>query len=507
MAIANDASVNGGGQTQATSANLNHVANALVVIFIAASTNPAITVSSVTVGGASAALLRRKNTLWSGLFDEEVWYIFRASAANEQVIVNLSGTPGGGGGVRWTAASFTGTATSEPFFECTADNSAESASVTVTVATGTAGRRIVQVIGWGNSNDCAALTLTGGQTQIQCSTAAYLETEECNYKDADGSTAMTATFSGAKGWETIGSAILPAPSIVYVNPTDAGSGTESSVSMSAAISPTDAGSGVEGGITVGPYITDLGGGIETTPTIAVSFTIAESGAGVEVGTISLTVTDASGAAVDVWALEGQIPISDTGCGVEATPSVDVSFTIADAGSDSEAIEVTAYAYPTDSGAGVETKYGGLTTYLLIYDVNTFAVETITTPGSIIILEEGLFAEFVWRQKPAAPMIDDLALPHVQSIIIPDVATMSDKKVQGSLPRRTMVGKQGRTVTIQGWTDQQSEINALEALMDGVTRTFYHPSGDSFAVLVTAFNPNLRVDEYDHRIYSLTLAEK
>ena len=70
----------------------------------------------------------------------------------------------------------------------------------------------------------------------------------------------------------------------------------------------------------------------------------------------------------------------------------------------------------------------------------------------------------------------------------------------------MVGKQGRTVTMEGWTDQQSDIDALEALLGGVSRTFYLPSGDSFAVLVSSFNPALTVDDYDRRSYHLTLME-
>ncbi|MGB9022994.1 MAG: hypothetical protein WCC94_06105 [Candidatus Bathyarchaeia archaeon] len=83
----------------------------------------------------------------------------------------------------------------------------------------------------------------------------------------------------------------------------------------------------------------------------------------------------------------------------------------------------------------------------------------------------------------------------------------DKKLQGGLlPRRKMVGKLGRVVEIVGWSDSQSEIDALEALVDGTARTFYHPSGDSFAVLVTGFNPDQSVDEYDRRAYRLSLVE-
>jgi hypothetical protein len=70
----------------------------------------------------------------------------------------------------------------------------------------------------------------------------------------------------------------------------------------------------------------------------------------------------------------------------------------------------------------------------------------------------------------------------------------------------MVGKPGRTVEVEGWSDSQAEIDALDALRDGVRHTFYHPSGDSFGILVTGFEPSATVDEYNCRTYRLSLAE-
>lgn len=70
----------------------------------------------------------------------------------------------------------------------------------------------------------------------------------------------------------------------------------------------------------------------------------------------------------------------------------------------------------------------------------------------------------------------------------------------------MVSKLGRTVDVQGWSDSQTEIDALDGLRDGVRRTFYHPSGDSFSVLVTGFEPSRSVDECNRRTYRLSLAE-
>lgn len=123
-----------------------------------------------------------------------------------------------------------------------------------------------------------------------------------------------------------------------------------------------------------------------------------------------------------------------------------------------------------------------------------------------ILEEGLGAEFAWRLKDSI-LIDTFAPPHVISIRIRDEADMDTRLIQGgSLPKQKMLGKPGRVVEIEGWTKDQDDIDDMEALMDGTARTFLHPSGDSFAVLVTDFDPASSVDEYNRRIYRLTLKE-
>jgi len=99
------------------------------------------------------------------------------------------------------------------------------------------------------------------------------------------------------------------------------------------------------------------------------------------------------------------------------------------------------------------------------------------------------------------------LPHVLSLRITDETVMDTRLIQGgSLPKQKMLGKPGRVVEIEGWTTDQDDIDDMEALMDGTVRTFLHPSGDSFAVLVADFNPDARADERNRRIYRLTLKE-
>jgi hypothetical protein len=290
-------------------------------------------------------------------------------------------------------------------------------------------------------------------------------------------------------------------------------------------------------------VSDTGAGVEATPQIEASLSIADAAAGDDVVTVEgpgiIDVTD-EGAGVDtidiaaaidvpetaagteIATLEASIPSSDSGVGAD-TPSLQNQLTETDAGIGSETAELSAGVSATESGAGVDVQNVQASIPISDSGVGSEVVsppsvamtiadsglgdENVTTPSTLTVFEKGKGAEFAWRTKPSNPMIDALVLPHVLSIRISDPATMSDKKVQGgSLPRRTMVGKPGRTAEIEGWSDDQSEIDALDALRDGVRRTFYHPSGDSFGVLVTGFEPSRTVDQYNRRLYRLAVAE-
>ena len=296
-------------------------------------------------------------------------------------------------------------------------------------------------------------------------------------------------------------------SLTPINVTDSGSGTESSVTMVAAVPVTDTGAGTESSIAIGPLATDSGVGVEAAPTIQASVTPTDSGAGVDTPAMTAAVpVSETGAGAEAVAMQAALAETDLGAGNETNVQMSAAIPVSEVGAGADAPTVVASLTVTESPSGSDALS---INYLLgiIADSGACINENVTTPGTLTIAEEGKFAEFAWRTKPSSPMIDALALPHVLVIRISDPATISDKNVQGgSLPRRKMVGKPGRTVEIQGWSDDQSEIDALDALRDGVRRTFYHPSGDSFGVLVTGFEPSETVDEYDRRSYRLTLAE-
>ena len=255
--------------------------------------------------------------------------------------------------------------------------------------------------------------------------------------------------------------------------------------LAAAIPVSDSATGAETDLilTISFSITDAGSGAEVETTIS-SFTVTDVGANVDAASIAAAIPASDSlTGTEILSFIASIPATDSGSGVDAQIT-GASFTLADSGGlSSELVTVPGYPFITDSGVMVEV-------FSKQFDV----------------FEEVLGAEFAWRQKGSV-LIDALELPHVLSIRVVDDARIVDKKLQGGLlPRRKMIGKPGRVVEIVGWSDSQSEIDALEALVDGTARTFYHPSGDSFAVLVTGFNPDQSVDEYDRRAYRLSLVE-
>ena len=165
-----------------------------------------------------------------------------------------------------------------------------------------------------------------------------------------------------------------------------------------------------------------------------------------------------------------------------------------------------YVNVSDSGAGVDVATVSDTDYVNPTDVGAGAdVVSLFDAEFTTVTDVGLAAEFAWHTK-GLTRIDTLDLPHVLSIRISDPASVSDRPLGSGLPLRRIVDKPGRVVEIAGWTRTQGDIDALEALADGTVRIFLHPSGDSFAVLVSGFEPSRSVDEYDRRLYRLQLQE-
>jgi hypothetical protein len=302
---------------------------------------------------------------------------------------------------------------------------------------------------------------------------------------------------------------------------ETGTGVDALADLSVAFSITESGAVSEAWLLeVGITIVDAGV-VSEAIALDVSFTIGESGTDSEVATLSVamsvsestagadlialsvsfTIADA-GAGADVQSLTASFAASDFASGIDLVTGISTTFTITDAGTGADVVVPLVSVTVSDSG-GLSGESWILVGYPLIMETG-LGFELVSKDFGI--LESAIGAEFAWRLK-GSTLIDSFAPPHVLSIRIRDEADMDTRLIQGgSLPKQKMLGKPGRVVEIEGWTRDQDDIDDMEVLMDGTARTFLHSSGDSFAVLVTDFDPESRVDEYDRRIYRLTLKE-
>ena len=315
-----------------------------------------------------------------------------------------------------------------------------------------------------------------------------------------------------------------AATVTNVSLTDSGSGSDTLASLSATISPTDSGSGVEASVPIAFTLSDMGSGTESSLSLQGSFTATDSGSGSDTLvnlTVTFTVSDANSATNEVVSTSSTLTISESGNASDSW-AAGIAFTVTEAAAGSDAATSAVSITFSDSSSGVDA--AGLSGTISISETSTGADVVVALTGSFAVtdwgagvdvpspvvyitaFEETLGAEFAWRLK-GSTLVDSFTLPHVLSITINDEADMSTRLVQGgSLPKQRMLGKPGRIVDIVGWTDNQDDIDSMEALTDGTVRTFIHPSGDSFAVLVTDFQPESKADEYGRRSYTLTLKE-
>jgi hypothetical protein len=312
-----------------------------------------------------------------------------------------------------------------------------------------------------------------------------------------GAISSVSVSESGTGAETISLASSTAAS-------ETGSGTETASGVNS-VSSAESGAGVDSATMANALgVTETGAGVDAA-SLSITFTISETGAGTEVPSlaVSVSISETGSGIESTVTIQFQVSSAETGVGTETSISLAMTVTVAETGAGVDVASLVNSFTVTESGAASETASSIF--YVTSQDQGV-AVEALSFSFAVLAIEETLGAELVWRIKPAAPMIDDFAFPHVLAMRMVDVAQISDKKILQDLPKRKMVGKPGRAVEIEGWSDAQADFDAMEALADGTTRTFYHPSGDSFAVLVSAYNQADQADEYGHRRYDITLME-
>jgi hypothetical protein len=149
---------------------------------------------------------------------------------------------------------------------------------------------------------------------------------------------------------------------------------------------------------------------------------------------------------------------------------------------------TEYINVSDSGLGVET--------LTIGDIESIAVSdggvgTDAIPGVeefIVITETGLGTDTVLMVYKGEILIGGVTLPHVQRIHVAEPTIVSTKLVPGLLPTRTYMGKQGRIIEFEGWTDSLTKLEELKAFADGSAHDVWLPDGTNLSAHVTDVVP-------------------
>jgi hypothetical protein len=262
-----------------------------------------------------------------------------------------------------------------------------------------------------------------------------------------------------------------------------------------------------GGFTVKAF-TDTGSGSDAI--LPTTFTIADSGAGVDAWTlssVSAAMSDAGVGSETISTIIGEyVALYDDAYSSDSASIAFGGISISDSGVGTEADVMQISVALLDTGAGTETF--GLTYAFTLIDPALSAELAAVAPvsGNFVVSDFSIGVDFTFRLQGYL-QLGGFDLPHVQTLKISEQPDIEDLKIQGgSLPKRSIISKMGRVVDIEGWTYNQSDIAALEVMKDGTIRLFLHPSGDSFAVLVSDFSADNVADDYGRLTYRITLKE-
>jgi hypothetical protein len=125
-----------------------------------------------------------------------------------------------------------------------------------------------------------------------------------------------------------------------------------------------------------------------------------------------------------------------------------------------------YINVTDSGVGTDTIVG-IEEWLVVTDTG-LGTDTAYLLGEILI--------------------DGLRLDHALRIRVSEPTTIASRSVSTGLPTRIYLGKQGRTLEIEGWVPTIAELNALAALADGAVHEIQLPTGSRISVHIPEVKP-------------------
>jgi hypothetical protein len=265
---------------------------------------------------------------------------------------------------------------------------------------------------------------------------------------------------------------------------DAGQGSESVNVQTSAVLFYDSGSGTDlvSYFECDLTVSDSGSGTDQVAlTIQIS-TVTDQGTGSDsVVCISFTITD-SGVGTESWGLQCNLTLVDRGSGADSITALSASFTIQDAGSGVETFSLTAS-----------------------FTVSDFGVGTDVWAHTISVYDQGLGIDIAYLTEGIVSL-DSVSLPHVLNISVDEPSILEDLPVIDALPYRRQIGKKGRSLKIQGWTDSLATLEALREYADGQKHLLLLPTGDSMYVLISDVQTPEDVANYTRYDYTITAVE-
>lgn len=197
------------------------------------------------------------------------------------------------------------------------------------------------------------------------------------------------------------------------------------------------------------------------------------------------VNDSAAGTDSIASIVAQASLADQGAGTDAIASAQANATVQDNGLGSELIPpLTASVTIPDSGAATD----------------------IVSHGPIVtIYDDGLGLDIVFRAQGEISL-DGALLPHVLNIHVDEPSIVQDLPVMDGLPYRKQLGKQGRHLVIQGWTDSLSTLETLRGYDDGLEHLLILPTGDSMNVHIVDVRTPETAEDYQTYNYEMDVLE-
>lgn len=259
--------------------------------------------------------------------------------------------------------------------------------------------------------------------------------------------------------------LFAGPAIEYKNVNDAGAGTDS-ITIQGQPSLIDSGSGADAiSIEGQASVSDQGQGQDS---VLAQGNVAPSD---------------QGQGIDSIEAKGYADISETGSGQESM-TIEGRGQISDTGQGTDQVSAAAQVELQDQGAGIDG---------------------IAAGPLVEIHDEGIGIDIAYRVQGEIS-IDGVDLPHVLNISVEEPSIVQDLPVMDALPYRKQLGKRGRSLKIQGWTDSLSTLETLRAYADGDEHVLILPTGDGMKAHVIDVRTPEDVEKYHIYDYQMEALE-